>query len=110
MENQPSRQRVLSSATNGEDGSTSLLIFDPSANGTKLKENLENHNTGAWKRQIKRNIFTLHREAYQIVHIPPGETLMSPEEREVSKVMNCVQIDCTTSSSSSSSRNSSKYK
>jgi hypothetical protein len=64
-------------------------MFDPSSNGAKLKMNLIERNS-VWKKQVKRSLSTLNCDAYQLVCIYPG--LMSREEREASKVMDCEEV------------------
>ena len=78
----------------------SLIVFDPSSNGSKLKHNLEEL-LPAWRMQLKRRLHTLNRFAYQLVAVRPG--LMSASEREAAKVIDVTETYYVNSNSQASS-------
>ena len=78
----------------------SLIVFDPSSNGSKLKHNLEEL-LPAWRMQLKRRLHTLNRFAYQLVAVRPG--LMSASEREAAKVIDVTETHYVNSNSQASS-------
>jgi hypothetical protein len=77
-------------------GKMNLLIFDPLTNGKNLRKSLEEYADGnmysnAWKKQVKRGLHTLKREAYEILAIEPG--IMTAAERQNRKFLEAFPED-----------------
>ena len=53
----------------------SLLLFDPSSSGRKIRLKLEQQE--GWQMMIKRSESTLTQGQFQIVYVSPGEILKS---------------------------------
>lgn len=71
-------------AAEAADSLEAIYVFDPSHEGGVLKTSLERGNM-AWRRQIRRELFTLRNSTYQIVYVTGG--IMDKEERERSKIL-----------------------
>ena len=65
-------------------GKNSLLLFDPSTVGMKIKKNLQDFPRGKWQQSVKRGLATISRDAYEIVYV---SGLMNKAEKERSKIM-----------------------
>ena len=63
----------------------SLLLFDPLSCGTKLKTNLQDNRF--WQVSVKRGQHTFQDKSYQLVYVPPNAGLLTPEEREIRKLI-----------------------
>jgi hypothetical protein len=85
-------ERTDSAATVKNNNSlTNLIIFDPAVDADSLLSSLRSENC-SWKKNLLKPLESLNnKKSYQIVYVSPG--IMSPEERERSKLIVGEQYD-----------------